>query len=342
MLKKTNNFAFMKTALYLIFIFIITSCSLKTETKKEKRTKDINSLILLHPDSIDLLVKRGGKYLKEYKYDLALADGARAFRLDSNNIKVIMLYPEALNNREQRTVRDVLVAQKNYKKIIKQDKNNTRALIGLASTYNYQQDFDKTFQYINEALRIDPKYRNAYVLKGTTYRQIGNIELAKSSYQTAIQQDPKFFEAYFFLGQMYQSENNPICIEYFTTALELKPEYPEVRYQLAFSKQIHGRLIEAVDLYKEMVADTIDFYKNRALFHLGYIKQFNFNEIDSAMYFYQEALEIEPKHIESWHNLGLCHKEKGNKTKALKSFAKALQYNPEFKLSREEADKLNR
>ena len=332
----------MEKTLYVISFFIFISCSLKKETKETKETKDINSLILSYPDSVELLVKRGGKYFNQYKYDLALADATRAFRLDSNNTKVQMLYAEALNNREKRTVNDVLVAQKNYKKIIDQNKKNTRALIGLASTYNYQQDFDKTFQYINEALKIDPKYRNAYVLKGTTYRQIGNIKLAKSSYQTAIQQDPNFFEAYFFLGQMYQSENNPICIEYFTTAFDLKPEYPEVRYQLAFSKQIHGRLIEAVDLYKEMVEDTIDFYKNRAFFHLGYINQFDFSQIDSAIYFYQEALEVDPKHVESWHNLGLCHKEKGNNTKALKSFSKALKFNPEFKMSLEEAKKLNR
>ncbi|MBB78708.1 MAG: hypothetical protein CL844_06870 [Crocinitomicaceae bacterium] len=339
--KKSNNFATMEKVLYVISLFIFTSCSFETEKKKEK-IEDINSLILSYPDSVNLLVDRGESYFKEYKYDLALADATKAFRLDSNNIKVQMLYAEALNNREKRTVNDVLVAQKNYKKIINQNKKNTRALIGLASTYNYQQDFDKTFQYINEALRINPKYRNAYVLKGTTYRQIGNIELAKSSYQTAIQQDPDFFEAYFFLGQMYQSENNPICIEYFTTALDLKPEYPEVRYQLAFSKQIHGRLIEAVDLYKEMVEDTVDFYKNRAFFHLGYIKQFDFSQIDSAIYFYQKALEVDPKHVESWHNLGLCHKEQGNKTKALKSFSKALKFNPEFKISREEAEKLNK
>jgi tetratricopeptide (TPR) repeat protein len=64
------------------------------------------------------------------------------------------------------------------------------------------------------------------------------------------------------------------------------------------------------------------------------------NEIDSAIYYYKSALKTEPRHVESWHNLGLCYKEQGDKTKALQSFAKALQYNPDFELSRKEADSM--
>jgi phage terminase large subunit-like protein len=66
--------------------------------------------------------------------------------------------------------------------------------VSLASTYTQQGDFEKSFQYINEALRIDKKYRDAYILKGTNYLTLGNRKLAKSSYETAIQQDTKFFE----------------------------------------------------------------------------------------------------------------------------------------------------
>ncbi|MDG1148343.1 MAG: tetratricopeptide repeat protein [Crocinitomicaceae bacterium] len=320
-------------------VFSFVGCS-DSPVKSIEKPRDLNRLIAQFPDSVALLLERGNLEFDRYGYDEAMRDAAKAFRIDSNNLESRMLFAEVLNNRETRTFQDVITAQHNYKTIVKAQPQNIRALIGLAATYSYQQDFEKTFQYVNEALRINPKYRNAYVLKGTTYRQIGNMDLAKSSYQTAIQQDPSFFEAYFFLGQIYQSENNPLCIEYFTTALELKPAYHEIKYQLAFSKQLHNQLDGAVALYKEMAADTIDFYINRGLFHQGYIKQFELNDIDSAVFYYRSALKTEPRHVESWHNLGLCYKEQGNKTKALQSFAKALQYNPEFNLSREEAESL--
>lgn len=329
----------LKIYLATVVLVGLSSCEETVEVVSEG-PRDLDSLIVQFPDSVDLLLERGNLKFDSYEYDVAMNDAAKAFRIDSNNVNARLLYAEVLNNREKRSTADVAVAQNNYKKVIKAEPKNVRALVGLAATFGFQQDFEKTFQYVNEALRINPKYKNAYVLKGTTYRQIGNIDLAKSSYQTAIQQDPEFFEAYFFLGQMYQAENDPLCVEYFQTALELKPEIQEIRYQLAYAKQTHGQLEGAVSLYRIMANDTSDFYVNRGLFHQGYIKQFELGDIDSAIYYYKSALKTEPRHVESWHNLGLCYKTQNDKTRALQSFAKALQYNPEFELSREEADSM--
>lgn len=334
----------MKSTAYIFLVLaslVLTSCNDPVDKPVEsKGPKNLDSLLLISPNDINLLVERGNALFDAYAYDLALNDAAKAFRLDSNNFDARLLYAEVLNNRETRTVEDVQIAQRHYQWVLKKDAKNLRALIGLAATYNYQQDFDNTFKYINTALRIDPKYRDAYVLKGTTYRQIGNMDLAKSSYETAIQQDPKFFEAYFLLGTIYQAEGSPLCIEYFATALELRPDIPEVRYQLAFSKENFGQLESAKELYRQMAADSVEFYVARGLFHQGHIKQFKENEIDSAMYFYKSAIETEPRFFEAWYNLGLCHAEKGNKEKALKAFSNTLKYNPDFEMARIEAEKL--
>lgn len=336
----------MKSIIYFFFALVafgMFSCGEpKDQPIANQKVKNLDSLLLISPNDIDLLIERGNKLFKDYEYDLALNDAAKAFRLDSNNFEARLLYAEVLNNRETRTVEDVQIAQNHYKWTLKKDAKNLRALVGLAATYNYQQDFENTFKYINKALRIDKKYRDAYVLKGTTYRQIGNMELAKSSYETAIQQDPKFFEAYFLLGTIYQSEANPVCIEYFATALDLRPDILEVKYQLAYSKETFGQLESAKELYREMAHDTVEFYTARGLFHQGYIKQFidKTKDIDSAMYFYKSALVTEPRFVEAWYNIGLCHAEKGDNEKALKSFSNALKHDPNFEMARKEAEKL--
>jgi tetratricopeptide (TPR) repeat protein len=318
----------------------IVSCEDPAEHESSNGPRDLDSLLALYPDSVPLLVERGNELFLAYEYDRAMNDAAKAFRLDSNNLEARLLYAEVLNNREHRTVDEVATAQRMYKVVVKKEPKNLRALVGLAATYAFMQDFEKTFQYVNEALRIDPKYRDAYVLKGSTYRQLGNMKLAISSYETAIQQDPDFFEAYFLLGQIYQAENNPTCVEYFATALELRPDILEVKYQLAYSKELHGQVEGAKELYREMAQDTVDYYVSHGLFHLGHIKQFKENEIDSAMYYYKSAIETEPRFVEAWHNLGLCHAVKGDKSKALKSFSNALKYDPNFELSRQEAERL--
>ena len=324
----------------ILFALVLFSCNESQNEDSSSGPRDLDSLLVLYPDSVPLLVERGNKQFIAYEYDLAMNDAAKAFRLDSNNIDARLLYAEVLNNREARSIEDVNTAQRHYRTVIKKQPKNLRALVGLAATYAFMQDFEKTFQYVNEALRIDPKYRDAYVLKGSTYRQLGNMKLAISSYETAIQQDPDFFEAYFLLGQIYQAENNPTCVEYFATAMELRPDILEVKYQLAYSKEMHGQVEGAKELYREMATDTVDFYVAHGLFHLGHIKQFKEKEIDSAMYYYKSAIETEPRFVEAWHNLGLCHLEQGDKSKALKSFANALKYDPNFELSRKEADRL--
>jgi tetratricopeptide (TPR) repeat protein len=321
---------------YLIFLIPILLISCGTETPQKAESKNLDSLLMKYPDSVDLLVRRGNKLLKEYKFDLALADGAKAFRLDSMNISTKMLYANILNNRPNRSVADVAAAQKIFQSVLKKEPKNTEALVALASTFSQQMDFDRSFQYINDALRINPRYRDAYVLKGSNYMILDKRELAKSSYETAVQQDPKFFEAYLMLGSLYQSEGNAICLEYYKTAVDLQPKNPEVLFSLAYAEQVFNQPDRALNLYRKMIKLDTGYYE--ALNQIGVIKQYNYKQIDSAIYYYKSALASEPRFVEAWHNLGMCYEEQGDLTRALQSYAKALKYNPEFTLSRERAE----
>ena len=310
----------------IISLLLLGSCGEEETVKVSQGPLDLDSLIIAHPDSVPLLVQHGNKMIKEYNYELALADGAKAFRLDSSNIDARMLYAESLNNKPGRSMADVASAQRHYKVIVKKQPKNTKALIGLAASYRQQQDFESTFKYVNEALRIDPKNRDAYVLKGSTYIFLGNFDLAKSSYETAVQQDPDFFEAYIMLGNLYQADSNDVCIQYFTTATQLRPEDMDAVYALAYAKHDFKDLEGAKLLYRKMASDTSDYYVARGLFHQGYIHQFSEKNLDSAQYYYNSALTTNPLYVEAWFNLGLCYQDKGEKTQALQAYSKTLKY----------------
>lgn len=325
-------------ALAIPLLMLQAACG---DDKKVSTNKvyDLDSLVKLYPDSVPLLVKLGNKYMDAYRADEALKIGAKAFRLDSNNIDARFLYANALVNFAQRSTVDVANAQRHFKKILKSQPKNKKAYILLASTYTQQGDFEKSFQYINEVLKMDPRYRDAYIMKGTNYLALGNRKLAISSYETAIQQDPKFFEAYLRLAQMYtEDENYKLAYEYFRNAAEIEPKSTDALYGIAYTKQMLGEFDVAIKEYKHLIQTDTTYYL--ALFNIAYIKQFDQNQPDSAIYFYQSALEREPECVKCWHNLGLVYKDKNDVTNALKSFAKALKYNPDFKMSREEADKL--
>jgi len=310
-----------------LLLFIFTACGEDKPVKVDPGTEDLDSLISLYPDSVPLLIKRGGESVLEADYESAIADAAKAFRLDSSNLDARRLYAEVLTNKMDKTVADIAAAQKHYEVVVNKRPKDLKALVGLASTYRLQQDYDNTFKYVNKALRIDPRYRDAYVLKGSTYLLLGDSKLAKSSYETAVQQDPEFFEAYIMLGSIYQAENNPICIQYYTTARDLKPNDMDAIYALAYAKQLFGDINEAVAMYREMAQDTTEYYISRGLFHQAFIHQFGEDEnIDSAIYYYNSALQTNPMYVESWYNLGLCYADKKEQTLALKSYAKALKY----------------
>lgn len=318
----------------IIILLINVNCS-STQNKVESEPNSLDSLILKYPDSIPLLVKRGRLYFEEYQMEKALNDAAKAFRLDSNSIDTRLLYADVINNLPGRSVNDIVSAQKHFEWIITKDKKNTHAFVSLASTYAQQMDFDNSFTYINKALKIDQKYRDAYILKGSNYLKLGNMKLAKSSYETAIQQDVEFYEAYLMLGALYQSENNPVCVEYYTTAAKLRPNNLDVLYAYAYALQNYNQVNQAKEIYRKMIKLDSNYVESN--FQLGYIKQWLENDLDSAMYFYGNAIQIKPDYVEAWHNMGICYLDKGDKPKALQSFRKALEFDPEFELSKDMA-----
>lgn len=324
---------------FLLTLAVLASCSNKDADQAiAVNSGNLDSLLLQYPDSVALLVKRGNLYLDSNDFDEAYRLGAKAYRLDSSNIDARFLYANGMNNRDERNLTDIETAQKHFHYIVDRQPKNVKAYVSLASTYSQLNESNKAFGYINEALKINPRYRDAYILKGTIYLSEGNRKLAKSSYETAIQQDPKFFEGYMALAHIYTDENEPIALQYFKTAAEINPKSTDAKYGVAYFQQDAGLYDEALQSYRELLHIDSSYYLS--YFNQAYIKENFQNQLDSAIYLYYKSVTLQPKFVKGWHNLGMCYKAKGMKSDALKSFAKALKYNPDFQLSRDEANKL--
>ncbi len=324
-----------RISILIVLTSILFACGSSTKNSKviEYTGAQLDSVLKIYPDSIELLLRHGDEAIEKMRFEDAMADGARAYRLDSSRLDTRTLYAQALLNKPKYTTEDIFRAQNQFKYIIKKDSKNPRALVGLANTYSFFQDNEKAFKYINQALRIDPKFRDAYLLKGSIYRNLGNFERAVSSYETAVQQDPKFTIGYLWLGSLYEMKEDPICIEYYTTAYRIEPKNPDVIYSLAYAKQKFGKEKAATSLYRKMIRLDDTYYD--AYFQIGYMKQFSEEDLDSAMFYYEKVLEIEPRHVETYHNVGLIYEERNDISNALLTYAKALKNNPNFELTKE-------
>lgn len=326
----------------LLISWIIFSCdnSSKKSEVVEYTGEKLDSVLKLYPDSIELLLKHGDEAIAEMRFDVAMADAARVYRLDSSRLDTRIFYAEALLNKPNLTTDDVIRAQNQFQYLLKKDSKNPKVLVGLATTFSYFQDHEKAFKYINRALRINPKFRDAYLLKGSIYRNLGNFERAVSSYETAVQQDPNFVVGYLWLGSLYEMKNNAICMEYYTTAYRLDPKNPDVIYSLAYAKQKFGKEKAATSLYRKMIRLDEKYFD--AYFQLGFMKQFSDKDLDSALFYYEKVVEIEPSHVESYHNIGLIYEDRKDITNALLSYSKALKNNPNFELTKERVNILKK
>ena len=170
----------MKLKLFTVLFIgsaLLTSCGQKNEEVSTVDNNNIDSLIGLYPDSLPLLLKKSELLIAESMYREALNFAAKSFRLDITNETARMLYAKSLNNRPERTTQDILTARRHFQTIVNADSLNKEAFVQLGLTFTQLSEFDQAFVNINKALRIDKKFRDAYVAKGTTYRmEIVNIE----------------------------------------------------------------------------------------------------------------------------------------------------------------------
>ena len=75
---------------------------------------------------------------------------------------------------------------------------------------------------------------------------------------------------------------------------------------------------------------------------MGYLKQNVENQVDSAIYFYSEAINNMKNYVEAYHNRGMCYEKKGLIQEAKQEYMSALKYDDKFQLSIDAYNKLDR
>jgi tetratricopeptide (TPR) repeat protein len=304
-----------------------------------ERFQQISDSLVTQPENINLWIEKGVLCKENLDFDCALDAGAKAFRLDSTNVKARQLYAWTLINKPNAPVADIERAQRHYQYILSTQPNDPQTLVELANTFSLTGDFKTAIKYINDALKIDERYRDGYVLKGSVYKTLEKNDLALSSYQTAVQIDPDFFMGHLNTGWLLTSmEKHQLALEYYENAVELKPENLNAIYGVAKSLQDLGQYDAALVEYRKLSKIKPSFYISQ--YNQGYIKQYHQNELDSATYFYGEVLDKNPRYIHAWYQLGETYYDQGRIPEAAKAFSEALKLDENYAPAREAVEKL--
>lgn len=323
---------------FLGLIAFVSSCKTDTaeaEGNDQKRTdsilnviqlpelKALNQKILDNPNDAGLYHERARLYLKLKLLEDAIYDVKRSIRVDSNKVEFYLTQADIyFAANETRNAKDVL------EKVVRKFPTNTEGLLKLSELFFIVKQYENAFTKINEALKIDQNLSKAYFLKGDIYKETGDTAKAISSYETAIEQDNQNSGAFFSLGLIYSSRKSPLAFDYYDNVLRLKPNNVEALYAKGKLLQDLGRFDESIGIYKSLL--KVDSLHPFALYNLGAIDLEVKKDAKSALSFFSQALNADPKYAEAYYARGVCYEELKDVSNAKADYQMCLQLKPNY------------
>ena len=167
-------------------------------------------------------LKQGWRFFGNYKYEDAIIALSRAIELDDKN-------GDAYNNRAC-----VYSMQGEYQHAI-DDFNKAIGLIdrekinvlysNLAYLYFLQNRNEQAMIYVNKSIDCEPRYANAYAVRGVIYAYQGEYGKAMIDCNKAIDINPKYETAYELRGNVYEKQGKyKEAINDYNKAIEIDPK----------------------------------------------------------------------------------------------------------------------
>lgn len=115
-----------------------------------------------------------------------------------------------------------------YKAALKARPDDERALLLLALSYQYNNNFDKALDTYQQIERLNPSNKTAFFNSGYIYMvEKQNFDSAVVAFQHAIDIDPSYVEAVYNLGRIYEEQGDYRAAKtQYKQALELETNYP--------------------------------------------------------------------------------------------------------------------
>jgi tetratricopeptide (TPR) repeat protein len=331
--------------LFICLIFILTSCGDETKkandinkTKQSTKVdplKALNQKLVADPNNPNLYHERCLYFFNNAVYDKAMDDISRALSIDSMNPDFIYTKGDIFY-----TVMRFDDATVEFAKALKINKQHSPSNLKMARILMHLKQYKDAIKHIDVALKSNVNLAEGYFLKGIVFQYMGDSVNAASSFQTAVEQKADYYDAYVSLGLLCAMRKDSMAIEYYQSALSLRPTSTEALYNLGIYYQESGRFEKAFATYN--LLNKVQPKNEGAHHNKGYMYLVFFNEKEKAIQQFDSALRINPKYVEAYHNRGLAYRESKKFKEARADFKAALGINPQYELSANELDDMDR
>ena len=256
-------------------------------------------------------------YINEYDFDKIMSIIKSKFDIKSPNFE---RRAKVLQDRYESAIQEEIEDIEQMK-----DKTYLDYFI-LGNTYDNQKEYIKAIQAYQKAIKLNPKYSDAYYNLGIMYVNEGQYDKAIEVYQKAIELNPKNDMAYNNMGIAYESNNEHIkAIQSYQKAIKLNPKYSDAYYNLGIVYGKEDEYDKAIEVYQRAI--ELNPKNDKAYNNIGVIYK-NKEEYDKAIEAHQKAIELNPKNDKAIINIGNIYYIKEECDKAIEVYQKVIELNP--------------
>ena len=246
---------------------------------------------------------------------------------------LISLFPKTIELYNLQGASNALIerngaAIESYDQAIKINPKYADAHLNKGSVLQKNGEFDAAMESFNKALSINPYHSIAHFNMGNALNEKSELDASVESYEKAIKIKPDYAEAYFNMGIVLENKGElDAAMESYEQAIKIKPDYAEAYNNMGNARKDTGDLDTAIDNYKQVLKIKPDY--EAACNNIGIILT-DKGEFDAAIDSYKQAIKIKPDYAEAFNNMGNALENKGELDAAMESYKQAIKIKPDY------------
>jgi len=184
-----------------------------------------------------------------------------------------------------------------------------------------------TGRTVGKASKVQDPPQEQLQLLSNLYSQ-GELQQALKQAGTLVQQFPQSAILFNIQGAVLKGLGQlDASVEAYNTALAIKPDYAEARYNMGNALKDLGKLEEAIKAYAKALSiqpDNAEAYNN-----MGNALREQ-DKLEEAIEAYNKVLAMKPHYAETYCNMGVVLQKQGKLEEAIQAYIKALAIKPDY------------
>ncbi len=191
--------------------------------------------------------------------------------------------------------------------------------------YKFQEakNFEEGIRCYTEAIRLEPRFLEAYGNRGNMFADMGDTDRAIADYDQVLILKPNDEMTYFNRAIVLKAQGNlDDAITDFSEAIRLKPHYAGAYNNRGNTLSDKSDIDGAIKDYDEAIRIKPDYaiaYNNRGI---AYSYKGN---LDEAMADYNMAIQLKPDYADAYHSRAKAWESKKNYQAAIADYQKYLE-----------------